>query len=156
MNQHKIIIVDRMAEKGTELATVALKWIEQKSELTEEQHHILTLVYEKAKDAMDVWKDEQLETTIHITKLLAILVKIVETVEINHTIRGSDKKAVVLALGKLFIEDRMKDESLKQKIRVAYDLGAEQMLEIMIDVSRVVNTKKTLSYLSSVIAACCG
>jgi len=149
----------------TEIAPVAAPAFEikivEEHHITEEQKQILISIYGQAKEATQtILHDSNTDITVKITHLIGKIIKILENISVNNAkISGANKKAVALELGKLLIEEAIKDNSLKQKILSVYDVIAEQTLEIMIDVSRTLNTnihKATNSCLSWLFAICCG
>ena len=111
--------------------------------LTDEQKQVIQFIYEKARRATEsVLQDSKIDPTIKITQTIAQIIKIVEYAKINDKkIAGSSKKGIVIELGRLLIKQVIQDDTVKQMILPIYDLVAEQTLEVMIDVSHVVNTK---------------
>lgn len=111
--------------------------------LTEEQKQVIQAIYEKARRATEsILQDSKIDPTIKITQTIAQIIKIVEYAKINDKkIAGSSKKGIVIELGRLLIKQVIQNDTVKQTILPIYDLVAEQTLEVMIDVSHVVNTK---------------
>ena len=105
--------------------------------LTDEQKQVIQFIYEKARRATEsVLQDSKIDPTIKITQTIAQIIKINDK-----KIAGSSKKGIVIELGRLLIKQVIQDDTVKQMILPIYDLVAEQTLEVMIDVSHVVNTK---------------
>jgi len=111
--------------------------------LNNEQKQVIKIIYEKTKHATEsIVKDSKIDPTIKVTQTLAQIIKIVEYVKINDKkIAGSSKKQIVIYLGRLVMNEVLKDDEFKQHILSIYDLVADQALETIIDVSHVVNTK---------------
>jgi len=159
-NPHvEFMITNRITEEPIEVHPIKIEIEETK--LTEEQEQILKGIYGKAKNATQViLEDETTDTILKITHVIGEIIKILEYVKVNDKkISGSDKKAVALVIGKLLINDILKNESVKGMILSVYDTVAEQVLEVMVDVSRTLNTKiekSTATCLGWFCAICCG
>lgn len=124
-------------------APIEIIMVEPEHALTEEQKQVIQLIYGKAKQATEsILQNKNTDTTIQITQTIGQLIKIVEYVKINDKkIAGSSKKGIVIELGRLLIKEIVQDNAVKHTILSIYDIVAEQTLEMMIDVSQVVNTK---------------
>ena len=111
------------------------------SKLTEQQRAIVQTLYESAKNASEsLLTDTTLDSSIKITQLIAQLMAFMEQVNLGgEKISGANKKAVVLELGRLLIKDHIKDNVQRVKILLMYDVLAEKTLEVMIDVSHLIN-----------------
>jgi hypothetical protein len=78
--------------------------------------------------------------TIKITKVLGQVIKQLENTKIEGKITtGADKKAVAIQLGRILIKEVTPDDKGEAEILMVYDMVAEQTLEAMIEVSKVVN-----------------
>jgi hypothetical protein len=130
---------------------------EPKPALTEEQKQVIQMLYQKSKQATEsILQDSKMEPTLKITQTIAQIIKIVEYVKVNDKkIVGSSKKGIVIELGKLLINEVLREEQYKKEILTIYDLVAEQTLEAIIDVSQVVNTKAK-EVASSCLSWLCG
>ena len=126
-----------------EESVIEIKMEDVPKPLTEEQQHIVKAVYEKAKQATQtILEDPQMDNTLKITQTIGQIIKLLEYIKINDKkISGSNKKAVALEVGRLLIKEGIKNDTAKQVVLSIYDVVAEQTLEVMIDVSHVVNTK---------------
>ena len=111
------------------------------SKLTEQQRIIVQTLYESAKKTSEsLLTDTTLDSSIKITQLIAQLMAFMEQVNLGgEKISGANKKAVVLELGRLLIKDHIKDNVQRVKILLMYDVLAEKTLEVMIDVSHLIN-----------------
>jgi len=111
------------------------------SRLTDQQRAIVEKLYESAKNASEpLLTNNTLDSTIKITQLIAQLMAFMEQVNLGgEKISGANKKAVVLELGRLLIKDHIKDNVQRVKILLMYDVLAEKTLEVMIDVSHLLN-----------------
>jgi hypothetical protein len=130
---------------------------EPQTALTEEQKQVIQMIYQKSKQATEsILQDSKMEPTLKITQMIAQIIKIVEYVKVNDKkIVGSSKKGIVIELGRLLINEVLNEQKYKKEILAIYDLIAEQTLEVMIDVSQVVNTKAKEAA-SSCISWLCG
>jgi len=130
---------------------------EPQTALTEEQKQVIQMIYQKSKQATEsILQDSKMEPTLKITQTIAQIIKIVEYVKVNDKkIVGSSKKGIVIELGKLLINEVLREEQYKKEILTIYDLVAESTLEAMIDVSQVVNTKAK-EVASSCLSWLCG
>ena len=108
------------------------------STLTEEQKKLATQLYDSTKEAIKSFIDSSLNNTVKITKTISQLIKQLEGVKVNgKSLSGADKKAVAIQLGRILIKEVTPAD--KGEILMIYDLVAEQTLEAIIDVSKVVN-----------------
>lgn len=141
-----------IAEVTSAVATVAasgLKEVTEKlgvkmiseSSLTEDQKKLATNIYESVKSAIQGFiSDPNINSTIKITKVIGQVIKQLETANVDgKKITGSDKKAVAIQLGRILIKEVTPDDKGEAEILIMYDLVAEQTLEAMIEVSKVVN-----------------
>ena len=120
--------------------------------LTDYQKQIVKVVYDEIKPMISSIIDEFKEMDIeHVSpediskKIFVIIstcIKIIEkTKVINKKIEGSDKKQIVLELGKIIINTEIDNASITDVINPIYDSLAEEVLETLIDVSSHVNTE---------------
>ena len=87
-----------------------------------------------------------LNNTIKITMMLGQIIKQIETVKICGKVpTGSDKKAIVIQVGNIILKEINQPE-----IIMIYDIIADQTLETIIDVSKVVNV-----YAQEIATSCC-
>jgi hypothetical protein len=90
--------------------------------------------------------DNSLNNTIKITMMLGQIIKEIETVKICGKVpTGSDKKAIVIQLGDIILKEINQPE-----IIIIYHIIADQTLETIIDVSKVVNV-----YVKEIATSCC-
>jgi hypothetical protein len=110
--------------------------------LTEEQKQILHMIYQKTKQTTESILRSQQDATLKITQVIGQIIKIIEYVKINDKkMVGSSKKAVALELGRMLIQECVQEEDIKQNMLTVYNMIAEQTLEVLVDVSHVVNTR---------------
>lgn len=111
------------------------------SSLSEDQKKLATSIYEKVKEAIKGFiSDPNLDNTIKITKVIGQVIRQLETTKIDGKVpSGGDKKAVAIQLGRILIKEVTPDDKGEAEILMVYDLIAEQTLEAMIEVSKVVN-----------------
>lgn len=130
------------------------------SKLTDQQRDIVQSLYESAKAVSESsLADSTLDASLKITRLIAQLMAFMEQVNLgSEKISGANKKAVVLELGRLLIKDHIKDNIQRVKILLMYDVLAEKTLEVMIDVSHVVNKQaaKVATSFWDCLGALCG
>jgi len=78
--------------------------------------------------------------TTNILNIICIIIKFVEKIKIdNKKISGENKKRVDLEIGKLYIQNEIIDEHIKQNVLAIYNISAEPMIENMIDISNHIN-----------------
>ena len=78
--------------------------------------------------------------TTNILNIICIIIKFVEKIKIdNKKISGETKKRVALEIGKLYIQNEIIDEHIKQNVLAIYNISAEPMIENMIDISNNIN-----------------
>ena len=120
------------------------------SSLTDDQKKLANLMYDSTKSAIQSFMaDNSLSNALKITKTIGQIIKQVESVKIDgKTPTSADKKAIVIQLGRILIKELISND--EDEILVLYDLMAEQTLEAMIDVSRVVNV-----VVQEMAAKCC-
>jgi hypothetical protein len=111
------------------------------SSLSEDQKKLATSIYESVKPAVEGFiSDPDVNSTIKITKVLGQVIKQLETTKIEGKVMtGTDKKVVAIQLGRMLIKEVTPDDKGEAEILMVYDLVAEQTLEAMIEVSKVVN-----------------
>ena len=120
--------------------------------LTDYQKQIVKVVYDEIKPMIASIIDEFKEMNIeHVSpediskKIFVIIstcIKIIEKTKVNNKkIEGSDKKQIVLELGKIIINTEIDNASITDVINPIYDSLAEEVLETLIDVSSHVNTE---------------
>lgn len=109
------------------------------NELTDIQKKAIASLLEKSTEfAKSLIKDGMLGT-LSITKLIGYLMKNAETLQVDgDAIKGSDKKKVVLEVGKQLIITYVTNGQ-KTTVVELYDSLAEPTLEAMIDMSHGVN-----------------
>ena len=119
---------------------LGLKMISESS-LSEDQKKLATSIYDSVKTAISGFiSDPDLNSTVKITKTIGQVIKQLESAHIDgKKITGADKKAVAIHLGRILIKEVTPDDKGEAEILMVYDLIAEQTLEAMIEVSRVVN-----------------
>lgn len=119
------------------------------SSLTEVQKKLATYIYDLTKKEVQSFiLDRSLNNTVKITMTIGQLIKQLENVKIDGKVpTGSDKKLVAIELGRNLIKDIAPDD---KEIFIIYDLIAEPTLEVMIDVSKVVNVE-----VKEIITKCC-
>mgnify|MGYP006090368369 CR=1 FL=1 len=120
--------------------------------LTEYQKSIVKAIYDEIKpliiSVIDDLKKIDLENVAieelskNIFMIVTICIKIIEKTKVNNKkIGGSDKKQIVLELGRIIINTEIDNTSITDVINPVYDTLAEEVLETVIDVSSHVNTK---------------
>ena len=117
------------------------------STLSEDQQKLAKYIYDSAKQAVQSFmSDNSLNNTIKITMMLGQIIKQIETVKICGKVpTGSDKKAIVIQVGNIILKEINQPE-----IIMIYDIIADQTLETIIDVSKVVNV-----YAQEIATSCC-
>ena len=124
----------------------------ESSSLTPYQKTIVQVVYTELKNQLMTIINEIKEINIEaisvedISKYIFIIIskciKLVEKTKVNNKkLSGSDKKQIVLELGKIAIYTEIDNESITEIIIPIYDTVAEEILETIIDVSSHVNTE---------------
>lgn len=114
---------------------LGLKLISESS-LSEEQKKLASSIYESVKEAIKGFIDDpNVNNTVKITKVIGQVIKQLE----NTKATGGDKKAVAIQLGRILIKEVTPDDKGEAEILMVYDMVAEQTLEAMIEVSKVVN-----------------
>lgn len=128
--------------EGAKLVTekIGLKMISE-SNLSENQKKLATSIYNDIKKATEKFiNDQNLNNTIKITMTIGQVIKGLESSKIEGIIvTGADKKAIAIQLGRILIKEVTPDDKGESEIIMMYDLIAEQTLEAMIEVSKVVN-----------------
>ena len=119
---------------------LGLKLISE-STLSEDQKKLATSIYETVKPAVQGFiSDPDVNSTVKITKVIGQVIKQLENTKIEGKApTGADKKAVAIQLGRILIKEVTPDDKGEAEILMVYDLVAEQTLEAMIEVSKVVN-----------------
>jgi len=119
---------------------LGLKLISESS-LSEDQKKLATSIYETVKPAVQGFiSDPDVNSTVKITKVIGQVIKQLENTKIEGKApTGADKKAVAIQLGRILIKEVTPDDKGEAEILMVYDLIAEQTLEAMIEVSKVVN-----------------
>lgn len=129
------------AEATAEAAGVAIELapVVATNELSEQQKKAVASLLEKTTElAKSLVQDGSLGP-LGVTKLIGSLMKNAEGLQIDGTaLKGSDKKKVVLEVGKQIINTYVTGEH-KATVISLYDGLAEPTLEAMIDMSRGVN-----------------
>jgi len=129
----KVHIVE-MEQKSIESSSIATS-----ESLSENQKKIASIIYNSTKNAIkSVLLDDSVNNIMKITLMIGKTIKEIENVKINEkTPTGKDKKAVAIELGRILIKEMVPNN----EILAMYDLMAEPTLEIMIEVSKVVNVE---------------
>ena len=120
--------------------------------LTDYQKSIVKAVYDEIKPLIisvieelkniDVENVKVENLSKHIFVIITMCIKIIEKTKVNNKkIDGSDKKQIVLELGKIIINTEIDNTAITNDINPIYDALAEEVLETVIDVSSHVNTE---------------
>jgi hypothetical protein len=119
---------------------LGLKMISESS-LSEDQKKLASSIYESVSEAIKGFvADPNVNNTVKITKVIGQVIKQLENTKIEgKVITGADKKAVAIQLGRILIKEVTPDDKGEAEILMVYDMVAEQTLEAMIEVSKVVN-----------------
>lgn len=142
-------IIEEVSAIATTVVTEAATAVAEKlgltliseSSLSEDQKKLASSIYESVKDAIKGFiADPDVNSTVKITKVIGQVIKQLESAKVDgKVITGADKKAVAIQLGRILIKEVTPDDKGEAEILMVYDLIAEQTLEAMIEVSRVVN-----------------
>jgi hypothetical protein len=109
------------------------------NELTEAQKKAITSLLAQTTDFAKTLVQDGKLGALSMTKLIGNLMKNAESLQVDgNAIKGSDKKKVVLEVGKQLIATHVSGEH-KATVIELYDGLAEPTLEAMIDMSRGVN-----------------
>ena len=148
VNDVKPVTEEVIATATTVVTEVAKEVVEQlglkmisESDLSEDQKKLASSIYDSMKDAIKGFiADPDMNSTVKITKVIGQVIKKLENTKIDgKVITGADKKVVAIHLGRILIKEVTPDDKGEAEILMVYDLIAEQTLEAMIEVSRVVN-----------------
>jgi len=122
------------------------------SSLTDEQKILARHTYDSVKESVTtLMADVNINTTIKVTKTIGQLIRELENTQLDgKQISGQDKKAVAIQVGRILIKELTPDDKGEAEILMVYDLIAEQTLEAMIEVSKVVNVA-----IQEVATKCC-
>ena len=131
--------------KNIKIDIVEMEQMEQKNtiasseSLSENQKKIASIIYNSTKNAIkSVLLDDSMHNIMKITLMIGKTIQEIENVKINEKpTTGKDKKAVAIELCRILIKEMVPNN----EILVMYDLMAEPTLEIMIEVSKVVNVE---------------
>lgn len=136
----------------------------ESSSLTPSQKKIVSVIYIELKKNLitiiDSLKDLDIENIAieDISKQMFVIIshsiKLVEKTKVNNKkIYGSDKKQIVLELGKILINTEINNTDITDIINPIYDTISEEILETIIDVSSHVNTnvKKGCMFLFNIL-----
>ena len=125
-----IVEMEQMEQKNTIAASESL---------SENQKKIASIIYNSTKNAIkSVLLDNSVNNIMKITLMIGKTIQEIENVKINEKpTTGKDKKAVAIELCRILIKEMVPNN----EILVMYDLMAESTLEIMIEVSKVVNVE---------------
>ena len=125
-----IVEMEQMEQKNTIAASESL---------SENQKKIASIIYNSTKNAIkSVILDDSIHNIMKITLMIGKTIQEIENVKINEKpTTGKDKKAVAIELCRILIKEMVPNN----EILVMYDLMAESTLEIMIEVSKVVNVE---------------
>jgi hypothetical protein len=123
---------------------------EEETKLSDEDGHIVALVYHEAKDAAEpILNDSALSVPVKVTKLLAALMKIMEKTKVNGAkIPGFKKKAIALYMLRQLMKVVVEDIPLQSYLLSTAQSVGEHLLETLVDVSRNVN-------MTEVATTCC-
>lgn len=128
---------------------------EEKTELSPRQKEVVAQLYEVSKEtAKRIFSVASLDHVMNIGRLLAEIVKLTEKASYRgEKIPGSEKKAIVLELGRQLLQDPevLSDELARTAAGMAYEAMGEALLETLVDVSKHVNVM-----VKEVAATCCG
>jgi len=114
------------------------------SSLTVYQKQIALTIYDTIKHAIHISMTDDSNNIIKITMMLGKMIQHIEKVKIKDTKpTGNDKKAVVIELGRILIQEMTSNVELLE----LYNMVAETTLETMINVSKVVNV--------AIVSKCC-
>jgi hypothetical protein len=129
----------RAAEPAAAGVAIELAPVVATNELSEQQKKAVASLLEKTAElAKSLVQDGSLGP-LGVTKLIGSLMKNAEGLQVDGTaLKGSDKKKVVLEVGKQIINTYVTGEH-KATVASLYDGLAEPTLEAMIDMSRGVN-----------------
>jgi len=106
------------------------------SSLSEEQKNLAASIYDSVKLSIQGFiNNPNVNNTIKITKTLGQVIKQLEV----KASTSANKKAVAIELGRILIKEVIPDDKGESEVLMIYDLIAEETLEAMIEVSRVVN-----------------
>ena len=125
-----IVEMEQMEQKNTIAASESL---------SENQKKIASIIYNSTKNAIkSVILDDSIHNIMKITLMIGKTIQEIENVKINEKpTTGKDKKAVAIELCRILIKEMVPNN----EILAMYDLMAESTLEIMIEVSKVVNVE---------------
>ena len=114
---------------------------ESDSELTQFQKQVVKQIFNTSKDTIkEIIDSPEMADALVVTIAVGNLVKLIETLKINNKpLNGKNKKAIVLYLGRLLLNDLLPENRNKVNILGIYDLVAEPTLEKLIDVSSNIN-----------------
>ena len=142
-------VIDLVTSTAATVAAEGAKAVAEKlgltmiseSSLSEDQKKLATSIYEAVKPAVEGFiSDPNVNNTLKITKVIGQVIKHLENTKIEgKAITGADKKVVAIQLGRILIKEVTPDDKGEAEILIFYDLVAEQTLEAMIEVSKVVN-----------------
>ena len=126
---------------------LAVQPVAQTNELSEVQKKAVASLLAQTKDFVKLLVQNGQLGTLSMTKIICYLMKNAETLQVDgDTIKGSDKKKVVLEVGKLVIAENVSAEQ-KAAVIELYDGLAEPTLEAMIDMSHGVNVATIAEHL---------
>ena len=111
------------------------------SNLTEYQKKLALNIYDTAKHSVQNFITSDMNISLKITMLIGQMITLMEKVKTKPT--GTDKKAVVLQLGRILLQE----VTSASDIITMYDLFSDTALETMINVSKVANVE--------IITKCC-
>jgi dGTP triphosphohydrolase len=124
------------------------------TELSPRQKEIVAQLYEVSKEAAKrIFSVSSLDHVMNISRLLAEIVKLTEKASYRgEKIPGSEKKAIVLELGRQLLQDPevLSDELARAAAGMAYEAMGESLLETLLDVSKHVNVM-----VKEVATSCC-
>lgn len=132
-----------------------LPTIEEK--YTDEQAEIIALVYDKAKvSAEAILKIEDLSSMVKVVKIIAEIIKLLETITIHKVkITGKMKKHIALLLTRRLIIEIVKDENTRHSMLEMHQNMGENVLETMVDVSRNLNVQEAATTCCNEIGKSC-
>jgi len=127
--------------------------------LTPIQEKAVALIYNDVKDIICAIKDiENVNIIVTVSKIIGEVITLVEAVSASKVaLSGVDKKMVVIEVIRKIFNDVIKDEEVRAKILSVFDEIAGSTIDIMITVSRGLQSVKKLKeeVVDKVTTVCC-
>jgi hypothetical protein len=127
--------------------------------LTPIQEKAVALIYNDVKDIISAIKDiENVNIIVTVSKIIGEVITLVEAVSASKVaLSGVDKKMVVIEVIRKIFNDVIKDEEVRAKILSVFDEIAGSTIDIMITVSRGLQSVKKLKeeVVDKVTTVCC-